>query len=181
MIEASEGNDSDFAAAKMSTLEKFSDMAVVGVQDLEGLKSLLNSYYIDKENEELQKIIKAADLHPKAHPKGILNTDSWEWLRTQARISPWSGGIRVPYSMIICDARGTNEVKGEILITFSGATEHYDLTIVIRILRALQTSWAITQKNIQHTYHLEKLREHKIVNILFNTYGIYERDRYTVA
>lgn len=105
--------------------------------------------------QEISNLSQASELTRRQH----------EWLRDEVNYTNFYGAVRIPYEEIyVADSSsiGAMNCKGEIRISFSGASQEQDVMFALRVLRGMQF-YHCTQGDVQRWYNLHELR--KIPNI----------------
>lgn len=163
-----EGEGGSYAVAKMATLENFPEQPYTGADGRGDLLYMLEQ--LGKKDAEI--INEISDIESPDQLSKIQK----EWLRDTCKIASMYGGIRIPYEFLVnADEPLTNE--GEILISFSGASQEQDLFFAIWILDSIQHTLAQTQENIQHSYNLEDLRRNPVIHHWMKIMRVYDCDR----
>lgn len=162
-----EGAGGSYAIAKMATLENFPEQPYTGA---DGRNDLL--YMLERLGKKDTGIVN--EISSVESPDQLSKVQK-EWLRDTCKIASMYGGIRIPYEFLAnADEPHTN--TGEILISFSGASQEQDLFFAIWILDSIQHTLAQTQENIQHSYELEDLRRNPIIHHWMKIMRIYNCD-----
>lgn len=163
-----EGEGGSYAAAKMSTLENFPETPYTGADGKNDILHMLEK--IGKANPEIVEEISAIE-----SPDQLTKIQK-EWLRDTCGVASMYGGIRIPYEFLI----NTNEphtATGEILITFSGASQEQDVFLAVWIFESIQHALSKSQSNIQHSYDLTDLRRNPVIHHWLEIMRIYNHDR----
>ncbi len=163
-----EGAGGSYAAAKMSTLEKFPEQAYTGADATKDILYMLEQ--LEKDDHDI------VDEIVKAESPAHLTKIQREWLRDTCGIASMYGGIRIPYEFLI-NADEPQNAEGEILITFSGASQEQDVFFATWLLGAIQETLTRTQENIQHDYDLTELRKNPVINHWLKIMRVHSYDR----
>lgn len=156
-----------FAPAKIKTLEIFPSINATGGETIKDLQEMVEE--IDRKSgqkhSQTEMFSELCNLPHSGCIKGKLR----EWLRDQCEISPYYGGIRIPFACISADSY---PYTGEVLIAFSGAIEWQDLFFAFTIFRELQKLLNHHFPKNLYTYDLAPLKTLCETSIWINLYGI---------
>jgi hypothetical protein len=142
----SENDGGPYALAKMNTLEAFPELAASGaltaamVRDYFAARGGLPPY--------------AAELPDDS---GELTNWQREQLRDEAKLTLYHGGLRVPHEALIVNGGRISTASGEILLSFSGASQEQDIFFALAIFKELQQSFTSLYPNVQGWWNLREL------------------------
>lgn len=169
-LHLAEGNGGSYAEAKMSTLENFPEQPYTGADGRGDILDILER--LGKSDAAIVNEISAIE-----SPEQLTKIQK-EWLRDTCGIASMYGGIRVLYEFLInTDEPEPQTNEGEILITFSGASQEQDVFFAAWMLSTIQENLAEHQRNIQHSYDLEALRKNPVIHHWFKLMHIANCDR----
>jgi hypothetical protein len=168
-VQSNRGGGS-FAEVKMVTLESH-DIASTGSIDLLRLVEIIEEGYSSDSCDVCQEILGEVR---KLENASQMSKQLAEKIRDTCNVTPFHGGIRIPYEDLIINGNETSKETGEILLSFSGASQEQDIFFALSVFRAMNEAFPVLYPNTQGWLNLRELEKIPVVKFWLNALGIEE-------
>jgi len=155
-VQADEGGGS-YAEAKMNTLKTFSDLRATGEATMNHVNSFVHD--LPAFTEGLPETIDE------------LTKPQLEQLRDNG-ITPYHGGICIPYRELVVNKLDISEESGKICVAFSGASEEQDVFFALSLFKELQQQIILLFQHVQIGYDLSGFKKVPAVKFWIDLLGI---------